>query len=505
LNLNLLGELVDGPVTVALWQALTDAGFSLAQTSLLNSIDTRVWEILDGTQRYLIERTDAHLIVYDQTGDGMVFGGSQAQIVNDYINKYPSAATQGDILWLFWTTYHETTGQWRIVLRRRQNALWSNSGPESVDSTAVNPFIEAGNYDATRQRRRAFAVSDDSDRVWLFWQEFINGRWQLRYNLHSSGNWGEPVTFPLDSGDDPRVEDDLIAVVTASAPDPRIVLFWARQGDAATASGRRWQIAMRAKTDQVLDAANWSAVQTLPKDAGDDDYHDREPFALFNNSGELEVFFASNREDSGWSVWRSTLLDFTAGSWGAAERITEAVYQQRAPLPVLFDDTLGLFYRSNRKRIYNSEVYRSTETHDERYGGSFTVDARHYQLIRLRDKFEDSQRYTYDAGVNGVRDDSNRIARDTVGAFINTDTLSDQEVQNGIARLRRVVTEFIPMTDRAVYITEKTTHNEYVYDYSRPAIADPVYINSYFLDAWTSATEESALAPDEDFSAVLES
>jgi hypothetical protein len=187
------------------------------------------------------------------------------------------------------------------------------------------------------------------------------------------------------------------------------------------------------------------------------------------------------------------------------------VCQQRAPLPVALGagsgsgSELGLFYRGNRKRVYNSEIYRATEMHDERYGGSFAADTRHYRLIELRDSFEDPQRYTYDTGKDGVRDDSDRIARDTIGAFIGTDTLTDQEVANGVARLRPIVKEFMPMTDRAVFITDKTIHAEYVYDYARPATAAPRYIDSSYLDELVVAAEETALAEGEDFSAELES
>lgn len=507
LALELLGELAAGLISAKLWQALTDAGLTLAQTSQLNNIDTRVWEILDGTRRFVIEREAAQLTVYDLNADAMAFGSSRPQIAGPDmaagINKYPSVAVQDEVLWLFWTVYDETTGQWQVRTRRRQNAQWSGIGPEPADSAAVNPFIEAGNYDAARQRRRAFAVSDNGGGVWLFWQEYGNGRWQLRYNRHDGAVWGEPVSLPLDGGADPQVQDDIMAVLTPLAP-ARIYLFWARRAAVTSTSGQRWQVAVRMKSDQVLNASNWSAVKTLPK-ATADDHHDREPFALFNPGGQLEVFWASNREDSGWSVWRRTLLNFNSGNWGAAEKITEPACQQRAPLPVRLGAEIGLFFRGNRKLVYDSEIYRATETHDERYGGSFTADARHQRLIELRASFEDPQRYTYDTGVNGTRNDDDRIARDTIGAFIDTDMLTDAEVESGVSRLRPIVKEFMPMTDRAVFITDKTVHSEYVYDYARPGTVAPHYIHSSYLDEFSGVTEESALATGEDFSVLLES
>lgn len=502
LGTDLLGELAAGPLSAMLWQALTDAGLALAQTSQVNNVDTRVWEIVDGARSFVIEQAASQLIVYDLNEDAMTFGASRPEIVSGELNKYPCAVAQDDALWLFWTAHEVVTGQWRVRLRRRRNARWSAIGPESADTAAVNPFIEGGAYDPARPRRRAFATADGAGNVWLFWQEYTGGRWQLRYNRHDGAAWGEAVTLPPDGGADPEAQDDIMAL---ALPGPaRIALFWARQAPVASAEGKRWQIALRMKGDQAFDAANWSVVRTLPK-ASNDDHHDREPYALVNGDGEIEVFWASNREDSGWSVWRSTLLDFGTGSWSTPERITEPVCQQRAPLPVALGDGLGLFYRSNRKRVYESEVYRATETHDERYGGSFTADPRHQGLIGLRDSFEDPQRYTYDTGVDGLRDDGDRIARDTIGAFVETDTLSGEQVAQGIARLRGVVKEFMPMTDRAVFIPAMSLHADYVYDYARLSAAAPRYIHSSYFDEWTAVAEESALEEGEDFSAVLES
>lgn len=500
LDSTLSSELVAGNLPITIWAAIDAAGLPLLQAATLNVLgpNTNIWEIGDGIQRYVLEQLPEGLRVYDVNADEMTFSASAPQIVSDELNKYPSVALQGDTLWLFWSAY-TSNGQWRVHYRRRNDARWTATDPQPED-TVSNPFIEGGVYDATRQRRRAFAVSDDGGGLWLFWQEY-NGGWQLRYNRHDGANWGEPVTLPSDGGVDPQVQDDIMAVVSPGT-DPRIYLLWARQQ--AIASGeQRWQVALRVKDNQALDAANWSSVHELPK-AIVDNHHDREPYALLNAAGELEVFWASNREDSGWSIWRST-FDLAAESWGAADRITEPVYGQRAPLARPLADGLGLFYRDSRKRIYNSEIYRATEIHDDRYAGSLSIDVRHQQLIRLYGEFEDAQRYTYDTGTDGKRDDGNRIARDTVGAFLNTDTLSEQEIGNGIARLREVVKEFMPMTDRAVFIPTNSLQTEYVYNYSLPPTSDSRYIVSTYTDDWVSSLETSALGPEEDFDAVLES
>lgn len=495
--------LVAGTIARELWQALRGQGIELNQSANVNVIDSRIWEIADGSDRYVVEQTLGELRVYDNIADDTLFSASRPQVVNERINKYASAAVQGNRLWLVWSSFDTNSARWQVHCRRRESALWSDTGPQSSDTTATNPFIEGGIYDESRQRRRAFISADDSGDLWLFWQEHDGDRWQLRYNHHDGSNWGEALTFPGDGGDDPRVEDDIMVVVSPSAPTPRIYLFWARQESITAADGERWQVAVREKSDQVFDAANWSAIHLLPKDVTDN-HHDREAFALFNDAGELEVFWASNREDSGWSVWRSTLQDINTDSWSTAERITEAVYHQRAPIVRPISDGIQILYRSARQLTYSSDVYRASSTRDERYAGSNTVDARHQQLITLRDRFEDPQRYTYDTGVNGERDDSNRIARDTVGAFVETATLDESESSSNVARLRQVLREFMPLTDRVVFVPESNNQTEYVYSYDLPPAMDSVYINSSYSDVWVSTAESSALEPGEDFDSVLE-
>jgi hypothetical protein len=260
------------------------------------------------------------------------------------------------------------------------------------------------------------------------------------------------VTLPLDNGEDARVEADLMVLLTPANPDPRIYVFWSRY--APIGSGEtRYEIAVREKSDQTFDDGNWSEVHSLPK-AANDDHHDREPFAWIDDDA-LRVVWSSNRESSGWSIWHSELADLDADDWSAAERLTEPVYSQRAPLPVPLTNGTWLIYRGNRHIVYNSDVYRATETFDERYAGSRTTDVRHQEQIQLRDRFADPQRYSYDTGTNGERTDADRISRDTIGAFLAVDTLTADEVQQGVARLRPVVREFMPATDRVAFVTEE--------------------------------------------------
>lgn len=503
LKTDLQSELVNGVISAELWQSLTDAGLLLAQTAVINTLSSNIWEINDGPMRVVVEQTLSALLVYDNNSEETAYSPSEAQIVNTSINKYPSTVLQASTLWLFWTVYDLANASWQINYRRRNNALWSEIGPQITDTEATNPFMEGGLFDADRKRRRAFAVTDDSNNLWLFWQEYVNDRWQLRYNRHDGLTWDTAIMFPLDGADEPQVQDDIMVLLTPSIPTPLIYVFWARQQAIFSSGEDRWHIVVRLKNDQVFNNNNWSPIHILPKGISDN-FHDREPYALINAAAELELFFASNRNDSGWSIWRTTLLDISTDNWSASERISSERYSQRAPLALQGSENVTLFYRNNRNIIYNSDVYRASNSYDERYAGSTTIDVRHQQQVLLHNQFEDPQRYTYDTGTLGQRNDNNKIARDTIGAFVNPQTMDEADIATDIERLRSVLREFMPITDRAVFIAQTSTQTEYVYSYDLVGADDAHFIGSSYSDEWVSTAEVVVLPPGEDFDSLLE-
>ena len=93
-------------------------------------------------------------------------------------------------------------------------------------------------------------------------------------------------------------------------------------------------------------------------------------------------------------------------------------------------------------------TYGATETVDFRYSGSITVDTRHTAKLALRGRFDDFGTYIYDAGRGGVRTNDDWYARDTVGVYIAAMDAKD------ISRLNEVLEEFMPVTDRAVFIKD---------------------------------------------------
>jgi hypothetical protein len=356
-------------------------------------------------------------------------------------DRHPAAAAQGETLWVFWEAYDPPSRGRRIDLRTRRAGAWSE-----ID--AAQPFA-AG----PAERHRPAALVDGDGGLWLFWLERAGGRWTLRYNRHDGAGWqlDPPARLPLAAGEDPRVESDLAVLFHPGDPSQPIWVFWARREATAVPGQTRWTIAYRVKAGlDPADDSDWSALRFPPKaDPGD---HHREPAARVAADGDLELFWASDRDGS-WSIWRST-LDVATHAFGAAEAITAPPFTERGPLPVDDAGDTLLFYRSNESLAYTSEVYRAQRTVDARYAGSTVAHTRNAAKIALRGDFDDIQTYVYDAGRGGARNNDDRYARDTVGLYLEPDTADAAAIAGEVARLAAVLGEFMPLTDRAVFVTE---------------------------------------------------
>jgi hypothetical protein len=331
------------------------------------------------------------------------------------------------------------------------------------------------------------AAAGDNAGFWLFWLEKtgkITGSWQLKYNRHSGAEWNAATisnfletasAFPLDGGEEPRVEDDLFVLFHPTDAARPLWLFWARQG----ADGRA-EIAFRVKQSLDPAAADGEAIQTLPH-AGTDS-HDREPGGLVNASGQIELFWSSNLHGS-WSIWRNTLEPAT-GAWGASERVTPDPYTQRNPLPVAgaADDDLWLIYRSNESLAYKSTLYHATATRDNRYAGSTTVDTRNRAKLALHRQFADFQTYTYDSGSQGQRTNENWYGRDTVGVYLTPNTEDQNLILRNQAVLANILQQFLPVQVRPIFVIEPAIYPEQIYTYDFPNEAEQHRIGERFFD-----------------------
>jgi hypothetical protein len=290
--------------------------------------------------------------------------------------------------------------------------------------------------------------------LWLFWLELARSQWQLRYNSYDGTKWTltVPATFPLDGGNDPRVEGPLFVVFHPTDAAQRLWVFWARSEPVGTAGQRRWRIVYRVKASLNPSATDWSAIRALPP--GPAESQDREPAALVKTNGDVELYWSSTRNGS-WSIWRATVNRATQ-AWGTAEMLINSPYTQCDPLPIPIATGTMLVYHANESVLYTSTVYGATETVDTRYAGSTTVDVRNTAKRTLRGKFGDFQTYTYDSGQNGQRTNLDWYARDTVGLYVTPDTTDPAVIQRNQNLLRNTLREFLPAPVRTVFVTEST-------------------------------------------------
>jgi phage tail-like protein len=369
-----------------------------------------------------------------RSADG-VWQPSQPLVDRPGIDKHPALAMLKDTLWLFWESYDEAgppgERHWRVLLQIRSGDGWS---PISVVGDPVGV------------RRNPTAVVDDADRLWLFWREWTAGVWQIRFNVHDGTAWQlDPAgTVPEDSAVPIAAEDALIAMFHPDRAGQRLWLFWAGRAPGGPVGQTRWSVAWRVKAGTDPSAADWSPVQVVPKASGAD--HDRDPAPLPIAAG-VELFWASTRV-GGWSLVRAA-RDEGAQAWGAAERLAEGPYTGRAPMAVTTaTGTTLLTFRTNQS-------LSSAHALDARYAGTTTVRVLDSAKRALWGGFEDFQAYTYDSGQAGVRTHADRIARDTVGLFLEPPDRPGPAESPDLDRLTGVLPEVMPVTTRTVLIVQQ--------------------------------------------------
>lgn len=367
---------------------------------------------------------------------------------NKLIEKYPTAVLQGEMLWVFWSTYVVAESRWQIYYQTHIGVVWS----------AVQLL-----GDGSGDRRQPWAVTDTSNGLWLFWIELSSGQQQLKYNRHDGTNWqlADAATFPLANGQDPQVMNDVFVLIHPTDAAQPLWVFWARQelaGVTGDATQTRWQIAYRVK--QGLDptiTTDWSEMRTLPWAVPGND--DREPSALVRQDGTIEVFWSSTRSGS-WSI-SHTLLNVATHTWNTAEPVTTGPYAHRAPLCLVDSDNALLIYRSSQSLSYTSQVYGATKTTDFRYSGCTSVDTRNLTKLTLRGEFDDLQTYTSviaSQGSSQKPDDkalANRYAwyarRDTVGLYLTPTTEDPQLQKRDTDLLKNVLPQFSPIQVRVEF------------------------------------------------------
>ncbi|WP_435592811.1 hypothetical protein [Nocardia sp. bgisy118] len=440
------------PERLNLWSTRRAADGTWATPALLSVNDAYegrpvMVSLLDNSRLLIFHTYRSH--GWDIWGKRFVNGAwqpSEPIVDRPGIDRHPSAARQGDRVWLFWETYFDpkpglVNGIWRVTSSIRTDRTWS-------------PAEFFGDPDT--ESRLPAAVADNAGGVWLSWLERDASGWSVRYNRHDGTRWqlAEPATMPPDAGNPPRVQDDPVLLFHPSSGAGRLFLFWARQERGGPAGRTRWTVAYRSKQSLDPAVADWSPIRVLPR-AGAGEFHDREPAPTALVGNEIELFWSSTRA-GGWSIFRS-VLDVGTFTWAPVERVTATPFSERAPAAVGSVPSATLVFRSNAS-LHPGEMPVSDsafdDTLDQRYAGSTTVDTGNGGKLALLGSFEDFQTYTNDSGAAGIRTDDNRIARDTVGLFLTPTVSEAEQIDLAVSRLRSVLSEFLPVTTRAVIAKE---------------------------------------------------
>jgi hypothetical protein len=256
---------------------------------------------------------------------------------------------------------------------------------------------------------------------------------------------------------------------------------------------------------------------------------DREPSAVPLPSGDLRVFFRSDR-GGGAQVWSSTVTPNT-GVATAPAAVTAGPYAGVAPAPV-FDGSnrLWLLYRSDRSiplsRVgirslptaqkgiaYPSEppsdpegpvrsvVARDTGTL-RRYAGSTTVAPADIARLERRRLFGDALAYTPQgttAGQRLSRDDF--YTRGTIGLYLSPLISDNPLTERKRQRLEAVLTRFLAINERVVIVLAPRFDVEFVY---RPVdIAESFRDEHPEIDFYTGLEDGGGLVSLPDFALFL--
>jgi hypothetical protein len=294
----------------------------------------------------------------------------------------------------------------------------------------------------------ASAFADAAGNIWLFWSSRRSAQWQIWYSRFDATAWGAPrlLTPPPSANALPAPDREPFAVFDPATPG-RIWVCWSRQ----KANGL-WNIFIRTTTKldfNSLAETDWTEFEMRPVSP---DYDNRDAAAVVPSSGNLDLYFASNRGGGGWKIWSKTITPTTQG---ADTAITSGQFTHRGPFPLdVAKDLRLLFLRGNDSIVYDSKVYTGTLTIDSRYVGSTTIDARNTARKDVRTKLDDIVRYTYEASSVGGQEANRRYSRDTVGVFLTPDTTDQGVVDANIALISSAVSRFLPIQIRTVFVTK---------------------------------------------------
>jgi len=521
------GQLEDagtpGTVSARLQDAFLAAGYGLAEDATVSmAVPDQLWQIEDATrgETYVLEAvSDGPWTLYHTSAPPTEWAPSRPLAVGGGVLKRPVITRQGSAVWVVWEAWRG--GACRLHYRRREAGNWSDV------HTLRYPHAPG---EGIPERRSPSVVVPGDGQLWFVWMERMPTGWQAVSAVHdgsvdadgalSDAGWATAAPVPVamtESGASVplAVGTDLQVVASAPGGDPPLVLLWSRPVSvpAVHPGATRHRVFASVLPSLTTAEGAWTSEEPLP--ATDPADHDREPSALPRLDGTWRVVWSATRDGS-WSVWTTTLdPSATPPTWDAPQAVTEPPFDHRAPLLLAPDSEsaaapLLLLTRTDRSIRYESDLYGATATEDPRYSGAQTVRVTNGPRIRQRGELRDVQAYTYDAGPpvgagsgaspSDRRTDRDWYARDTVGLYVEPDTVEADTLARGVDRLKRVVPEFIPVTDRAVvilpsYDVSPPPHTDYVYRYDAPPGSDAAVLGDAHADVLTSVATDATPTP----------
>lgn len=309
-----------------------------------------------------------------------------------------------------------------------------------------------------------------------------------------SGVWSSPRVAAAAGG--ANVEPVLVADTGVTW------LLWSQRTGLSIAT-ETWTLRQQRYTGSALTWSAEAAVTTAPVGGR---ASDREPAALPAGSGTLRVFFRSDRSGGEGLHW---LTLSSTGVPGPLNALPADAARDRAPAPlVLPGNTMWLAFRSDRDvALAQAEApapafapAASTRVPDpgalRRYTGSTTVVLD--DLVRNRTRREPGDLLSYTPQKpRGTPDetltDDDLYTRGTLGLYLSRGKVGNEITEDEVARLRSLLTRFLPINMRAVVIVRP----EPVVELAYPPGADIIesYADNHpFIETYPGPITDTAAA-----------
>jgi len=254
-----------------------------------------------------------------------------------YTDEYPAAVVAGTRVWLFWNSNRE--GSWDIWAR-------------PYDGLPGGAPVRLTEHSA--EDRHPAAVRDATGQIWVFWQSNRRGPTDIWARVYDGSDW-DPLPARVTTA---QFRHEMPAAVVEEGTG-HIWLFYV--ADFGT---------HRNIHCQVFDGSDWGE----PEPVTEGFQRDEAPAAVFWG-GQVWLFWHSNR-DGPWQIWGRV---HGGGTWDSPFPVTAHATADKEPVAV--EDGSGelrVFWRSQRRgNLYKSRTIDVNDTEMLARLGTFE-DRAHY-------------------------------------------------------------------------------------------------------------------------------